>query len=218
VPEPTLLLVVRHGQTAYNSSQRIQGQLDIGLDDTGHAQAQKVASALRGQDIAAVHSSDLSRAVQTAQPLARALGLALHAHADLRERHFGRFQGLSYSEIEAQFPDDARRWRTREPDFQPGGGESLLALSARVQAAFTRLAQAHAGHTVVVVSHGGVLDALYRLANGIGLQGARTWQLANAAIHRVLFNGEGFRVIGWDDQQHLEEPGPASSGAEEVSA
>jgi 2,3-bisphosphoglycerate-dependent phosphoglycerate mutase len=216
VIEPTHILALRHGQTAFNATQRIQGHLDIGLDDTGRWQALRLGEALADAGIAAVHSSDLARARETAAPLARAAGLPVQAHADLRERHFGRLEGLSYAEIEERFPDDARRWRQREPGFGPGGGESLVVFSARVLAAFTRLAERHRGQTIAVVAHGGVLDCLYRAAQGIELQAPRTWQLANAAVNRLLWTGEGFGVVGWDDRRHLE--AGAGSGLEEIAA
>jgi probable phosphoglycerate mutase len=214
--EPTHVIALRHGQTAFNATQRIQGHLDIGLDDTGRWQAARLGAALADAGLAAVHSSDLARARDTAAAVAAASGLALVQHAELRERHFGVLEGLSYVEIEARFPDDARRWRQREPGFGPGGGESLEAFSTRCVAAFTRLAQAHAGQTIAIVAHGGVLDCLYRAASGIELQAPRTWQLANAAINRLLYTGEGFRVVGWDDRRHLE--AAAGSAAEEITA
>ena len=214
--EPTHVVALRHGQTAYNAAQRIQGHLDIGLDDTGRWQAARLAAALADAGLAAVHASDLARARDTAAAVATACGLGLQVHAALRERHFGVLEGLSHAEIEERFPDDARRWRQREPGFGPGGGESPEAFSARCVDAFTRLAQAHPGQTIAIVAHGGVLDCLYRAASGIGLQAPRTWQLANAAINRLLYTGEGFRVVGWDDRRHLEDA--AGSAAEEVSA
>ncbi|MFN9745063.1 MAG: histidine phosphatase family protein [Betaproteobacteria bacterium] len=214
--EPTHVFALRHGQTAYNATQRLQGQLDIGLDDTGRWQAARLAAALADAGLVAVHASDLARARDTATAVAAACGLGLQTHAALRERHFGVLEGLSHAEIEERFPDDARRWRQRDPGFGPGGGESPEAFSARCVAAFTRLAQAHPGQTIAIVAHGGVLDCLYRAASGIGLQAPRTWQLTNAAINRMLYTGEGFRVVGWDDRRHLEDT--AGSAAEEVSA
>ena len=214
--EPTHILAVRHGQTAFNASQRIQGHLDIGLDDTGRWQAERLGAALADAGIAAIHSSDLARARETAAPLARLTGLPVALHAALRERHFGRFEGLGHAEIEERFPDDARRWRQREPGFGPGGGESLTVFSARVLAVFAQLAELHRGQTIAVVAHGGVLDCLYRAAQGIELQAPRTWQLANAAVNRLLWTGEGFRVVGWDDRRHLE--AGAGSGVEEIAA
>jgi 2,3-bisphosphoglycerate-dependent phosphoglycerate mutase len=216
--EPTHLFALRHGQTAYNATQRLQGHLDIGLDDTGRWQARRLGAALADAGIVAVYSSDLLRARDTGAAVAAACGLPLSTLTELRERHFGVLEGLSYAEIEECHPEDARRWREREPGFGPGGGESLIEFSARCIAVFTRLAEAHRGQTIAIAAHGGVLDCLYRAANGIGLQAPRTWQLANAAVNRVLYTGEGFRVVGWDDRRHFDGAEPGSGAAEEIAA
>ncbi len=207
--EPTRVFVLRHGRTAWNAEQRLQGQLDVALDDTGRWQAQQLARALAGETLAAIYSSDLQRARDTAQALAGLTGLPLATDTGLRERCFGRLEGLTYAEVEAHWPDDALRWRLREPDFGPGGGESLHAFYERSVAAVTRLAACHAGAAIAVFAHGGVLDCLYRAAAGIELGAARTWQLGNASINRLLYTGERWRVVGWDDHAHLELPAPA---------
>lgn len=202
--EPTRIFALRHGETAWNVDQRIQGQLDVPLNDRGREQAARLALALQGEDLAAVHSSDLSRAAATAQAVAEACGLVVQPDAALRERGFGRFEGQTYTQIEAQWPEDALRWRKRDPDFAPGGGETLRDFSARCVAVLTRLAHAHRGQAIAVVAHGGVLDCLYRAAARVALDAPRTWQLGNAAINRVLFNGEGFVLVGWNDHGHLQ--------------
>lgn len=201
--EPTRVFAVRHGRTAWNAEQRIQGQRDVPLDDVGHWQAARVAQALAGEGVSAIYSSDLARASQTAAALAGASGLAVRTEAALRERDFGRFEGLTFAEIEARWPDDAARWRRRDPGFEPGGGESLLAFSARCVAALQRLAAAHAGQAIAVVAHGGVLDCLYRFAVGVDLTAPRTWALGNASINRLLCHDTGCVLIGWGDESHL---------------
>lgn len=107
--EPTRLLLLRHGETAWNAETRIQGQLDIALNERGLWQAERLAQALAGEDLAAVYSSDLLRAHATAAALARHHGLPVLADAALRERGFGRFEGLTYAEIEARFPELLRQ-------------------------------------------------------------------------------------------------------------
>lgn len=205
--EPTRVFLLRHGQTAWNAERRLQGQLDVALDAVGQRQAAQLALALADEDLAAIYSSDLQRAHSTAQALARVVNLPVTQMAALRERGFGRLEGLTYAEVDALWPDDALRWRRREPDFGPGGGEPLRAFYERSVAAVTRLSRPHAGQTIAVVAHGGVLDCLYRAASGIELGAPRTWQLANATVNRLLFTGEAFVVVGWDDRAHLEAAG-----------
>jgi 2,3-bisphosphoglycerate-dependent phosphoglycerate mutase len=202
--EPTRLIAIRHGETAWNVALRIQGQLDEPLNERGRWQAERLAEALAGESIDAIYASDLQRAAATAQALAARQGRAVMAEPALRERHFGHFEGLTHTEIEARWPEEARRWRQREPGFAPGGGETPEAFYARCVAAVQRIAEQHRGQTVAVVAHGGVLDSLYRAAVGVALDAPRSWQLGNATINRLLWHGEGFSLVGWNDAGHLD--------------
>ncbi len=200
----TRIIAIRHGETAWNVGIRIQGHTDIALNPTGRKQAACVAAALREESVQAIYASDLQRAWQTASAIAHATQAPLHAEKDLRERSFGRFEGKTYSDLEAEFPEDSLRWRQRDPDWAPPAGESLSSMRERISSTATRLAQQHLGGQIVLVAHGGVLDQLYRLATGQGLQAPRTWQLGNAAINRLLWTPEGFTLVGWADTQHLQ--------------
>ncbi len=204
--EATRVLAIRHGETDWNRAARIQGHTDIPLNRTGLWQAGRMAAALAGEDIAAVYSSDLLRASQTAAALASAAGLTLSTDTGLRERSFGDFEGVSFGEIERRWPVDAERWRRREPDFGPGGGETLNAFYARSIETARRLVARHPGQTVALVAHGGVLDCLYRAATRLDLRAPRTWQLDNASINRLLYSPEGFTLVGWNDSGHLDAP------------
>lgn len=200
----TRLFVLRHGQTAWNAQARIQGQLDVPLDDTGRWQAARLAQALAGEELAAIYSSDLRRAQATAEALAAVSGLPVKLETALRERGFGRFEGATFAEIAQRWPDDAARWRRREFDFAPGGGETLRDFAARCVPAVALLAQRHRGELIAVVAHGGVLDCLYRAAAGIDLAAARTWEVGNARVNRLLHTDGGFTLVGWNDAQHLD--------------
>jgi probable phosphoglycerate mutase len=202
--DATRILAIRHGQTAWNADARIQGHTDIELDALGQWQARRLAAALAGEELHAVYSSDLLRARQTAAPLAERAGLELRLDAGLRERAFGEFEGLSFAQIEQRWPDLAARWRRRDPDFGARGGEVLHHFRERVVGAVARLAQEHRGQNIVLLTHGGVLDLLYREANRLPLDAPRTWQVANAGINRLLRSGEGLVLVGWADVGHLE--------------
>ena len=202
--QATRIIAVRHGETAWNVDTRIQGHIDIPLNDTGRWQARQLARALANEPIAAIYASDLQRAHATAQEVADATGAPLVADPGLRERSFGELQGRTFVQIEADLPEQALRWRKRDPDFAPEGGESLTALRERIAATTHRRAAQHMGGLVLLVAHGGVLDVLYRLATGQALQAPRTWLLTNAAINRLLWTPQGLSLVGWADAQHLE--------------
>ena len=202
----TRVLAIRHGETAWNADARIQGHIDIPLNAAGHWQAGRMAQSLACEGIDAVYSSDLARARQTAEALAQVVGRTPVLEAGLRERHFGHFEGRNYHDLDREQPEQAARWRRRDPEWSPEGGETLIAFSARVLATATRLLAAHPGQTVALVAHGGVLDCLYRAATGLDLQAPRTWQLGNASVNRLLYTGEVFTLVGWADDAHLETP------------
>ncbi|MEO5660427.1 MAG: histidine phosphatase family protein [Polaromonas sp.] len=203
--EPTRIIAIRHGETTWNVDTRIQGSMDIPLNPTGRQQAARMASALKDEPITAVYASDLARAWETAQYLGRARDLQVKPETGLRERGFGDFEGKTFAEIEAQLPEQSLRWRTRDPEFAPAGGESLRELNHRVVEAAERLAARHPGELIALVGHGGVMDVLYRAATRLHIQAPRTWTLGNAAINRLLWTPQGFTLVGWADTQHLDD-------------
>ena len=202
--QATRIIAVRHGETAWNVDARIQGHLDVPLNGTGQWQARRLARALAVEPPSIIYASDLQRAHATGQAVADATGAPLVVEPGLRERSFGQLEGRTFAEIEAELPEQARRWRQRDPHFAPEGGETLVQLRERIAATTHRLAAQHTGGLVVLVAHGGVLDVLYRLATGQELQAPRTWQLSNAAINRLLWTPEGLTLVGWADTQHLD--------------
>ncbi len=203
--EPTRIIAIRHGETAWNVDTRIQGHLDIPLSANGRWQAERLADALRGESIKAIYASDLARAWETAQYVGRASGVEVTKEEDLRERGFGIFEGKTFADIETLLPDQSTRWRKRDPEFAPAGGESLIALRSRVVGAAQRLAALHPGKLIAMVAHGGVMDVLYRAATRLDLQAPRTWALGNTAINRLLWTPEGFTLVGWADTHHLDD-------------
>lgn len=214
--EPTRIVAVRHGETSWNVDARIQGQTDIGLNDTGRWQARRVGRALAGEAISTIYTSDLGRAHETARSIAEVAGAAIVPHPGLRERCFGLFEGRTFDEIHREWPEHADNWRRRIPEWQPPqGGESLLQLRERVTRTMESLASRHAGEQIVVVAHGGVLDALYRVATGQEVNSPRTWALPNGAINRLLWTPQGFTLVGWSDTQHLDD---AHAPADETTA
>lgn len=206
----THVLAIRHGETDWNRAKRIQGHTDIGLSELGLGQAHSLGLALREQAVDAVYSSDLLRARQTAQAVldhGPQVKAPLRLEPLLRERSFGIFEGLTWEQIKARWPDQSERWRSRDADFGAEGGETLGDFYQRSIAALTQIAAAHPGQTIVIVTHGGVLDCLYRAATRLSLQAPRSWVLTNAAVNRLLYTPTGFNLIGWNDGSHLESLG-----------
>jgi probable phosphoglycerate mutase len=203
----TRIIAVRHGETAWNVDTRIQGQLDIGLNDHGLWQADRVGHALAEEAIDHIYSSDLARAHTTAQAIARQAKppRTVQLHPGLRERGFGTFEGETWADIAEKWPDESRRWKQRDPHFAPPGGETPTQLLARVQATVDDIASRHAGEHIVLVAHGGVMDMLYRLATRQELHAPRTWHLGNCAINRLLWTPDGLSLVGWGDVRHLED-------------
>jgi probable phosphoglycerate mutase len=196
-----ILILVRHGETLWNRFHRIQGQLDSDLSPQGRAQARALAAHLAGAGAVRLVSSDLGRTVDTARPVADVTGLPLETHEGLRERAFGVFQGLTPDEIATAHPADFERWRDREPEHVVPGGESLAGFRARVRGALEELAAGQG--PVIVITHGGVLDAAYRIAQGIGDRDKRAWPLQNASVNRIEVGPMGWRVQEWGDVSHL---------------
>jgi probable phosphoglycerate mutase len=141
----------RHGQTLWNAERRFQGQTDIALDSVGERQAERAARLLAALKPDAIYSSDLSRAMGTAAPLARLTGLTVTPDKDLRERYGGEWEGLTDSEIRTRYPAEHAQWA-------PPGGEATAAVADRAGAAFERIAgRLSEGRLAVVVSHGAAL-------------------------------------------------------------
>ncbi len=206
--QATHITAVRHGETAWNAASRLQGQLDTDLNARGRWQAQQAGLALADSGIDAVYCSDLRRAHHTALAIAQHSGIppeTLRLEPGLRERSFGSFQGLTYAQVGELHPEDALRWKQRDPDWAPPGGESPAVVYQRVASTLHAIAARHPGEHIALVTHGGVLDMLYRLATGQSLSAARTWELSNCAINRLLHTPDALTLVGWADTQHLEQ-------------
>jgi len=203
----TEILLIRHGETAWNAERRLQGHLDIPLNEEGERQAAALARVLAGEEVDMIISSDLSRAASTARAVAEVHGLPLHTDASLRERCFGAFEGLLYDELPSHFPEAYAQWKARDPHARypdgEGRAETFAEFAQRAVDAVCRIAEAHRGKRLIVVSHGGVLDAVYRAANDIDITAPRDFDVLNASINRVQWDGEKLKVLRWSDNAHL---------------
>lgn len=199
------LIVVRHGETDWNRIRRLQGHTDIALNATGIEQAIRLEAALLGEPITAVHSSDLGRALATARPVATALGLPIVEDALLRERNYGILEGRTFHEILERFPAEAEKLRLRDAIYTIPGGESQETFFRRVVDAVSRIATDEerivaascVATKVLIVTHGGVLDMLYRAAFDLALDSERMCPIPNAVINRLVYEDGRFTVVTW---------------------
>jgi 2,3-bisphosphoglycerate-dependent phosphoglycerate mutase len=203
--EKTRICFVRHGETDWNIEQRMQGHIDLALNALGEAQAAALGRHFAHGRAAALYSSDLLRARQTAQPIAEALCLPLLLDPALRERHFGRCEGLTPEEVAARYVEDARAFASRDPDYAaPGGGESRRQHQRRVFDCIVRLAAEHRGQAIVIVTHGGVLDVISRHAHGLPLDAPRDYPIPNAGINWVVAGSAHWQIESWGEPPHLQ--------------
>jgi probable phosphoglycerate mutase len=199
----TEILLVRHGETLWNQQGRMQGQHDSPLTPTGLHQARQLARRLAKVEFSALYSSDLGRAHQTARCIADQTGHDIISDQALRERNFGIFEGLTNNEIKTHYPEDYELFAKRLPHYVMSGGESAAQFMARVVATLDRIATAHNGDTVVVVSHGLVLDAIYRKATNMPIEIPRGFPLLNCSLNTFRRTGEGWVVVSVCDVGHL---------------
>ena len=202
--KPTRICIVRHGETAWNAEGRVQGQLDIPLNDVGRAQARATAEALADHDFTAIYCSDLIRVRQTCEPAAKKFALPVTYLAELRERHYGMFETLTYVEVRDKFPEQYARFRDKDPDFDFEGGETLRGFNDRSLKAIGELIARHSGEQILVFTHGGVLDMLYRHITGLSLSAERKFGIPNAGLNRVEVTPAGWQIRAWADIAHLE--------------
>lgn len=199
----TTLILIRHGETLWNTERRMQGQLDSPLTERGVWQACRLGERLAAMEFSTLYSSDLPRARLTAQRIADLSGHDIVADARLRERHFGLFEGLTRAEMEARDPQVYARFMSRDPQYAVPGGESPAGFFARCRAALEDLAARHRGETIAVVTHGLVLDCAYRAATGLALEAQRPVPLVNASLNWFVCDNGAWRAERWGDADHL---------------
>lgn len=177
----TRIVLVRHGQTEWNRGRRVQGHSDVPLNDEGRRQARALAEELHGETVDAVYASDLGRARETAEILASARGGQVITLPELREKHFGTWEGMTDAEVLERFPDaHTTGW---------GDGETTDEMTARILAAVEGIAERHPGELVLVVTHGGPMRALLRHCDG------GTSAIDNCGVVRLEFRDGGLRKV-----------------------
>jgi probable phosphoglycerate mutase len=199
----TTLIVIRHGETLWNRDRRMQGTTDTPLSDVGRIQAQALGRRLAKHGFSALYSSDLSRARDTAQAIAEHTGRDVVVDPRLQERRFGIFEGLLAEEIKSRYPEEHARFASRDQDYEVPGGESARGFNERCLGCLSEIAGRHRGEEVVVVTHGLVLDALYRAAQCLAHGERRPVPLINASVNLFGYGASAWRLVLWGDVTHL---------------
>lgn len=199
----TRICFIRHGETDWNVAKRIQGQTDVSLNETGRSQALAMALNAAHYEFSAVYSSDLERALDTAKMVADRRGLMVNSLPQLRERHFGIFQGLTAEEGLQQDPAAYACYIARDVNYDFVSGESMLRFAERVKEAVDYLSKHHTEQTIAVVSHAGVLEIIFRQATGRPLYTPRDFVIPNCALNWFSFDEHGWHLDAWDDHHHL---------------
>lgn len=201
----TRIYLVRHGETTWNAEGRWQGTLDIPLGEVGHQQAQALAKHLKDRPIAAIYSSDLSRARDTAELLSRAKGLEIQTDARLRELDFGVFQGLTHDEIRAKYPEEERELFVDYLDFVLPEGESRRAVQARVYEMWQEVVRRHPNSEVVVMSHGGPVRLLLLKLFDDQVERMLKVPLPNVSVTTITAEGDKLELEGLGETTHLKQ-------------
>ncbi len=204
----TEILMIRHGQTEWNAAKRLQGHSDIPLNEKGMEQAFALAQTLREEKLAAIFSSDLQRALKTAEEIAKWHGLPIHIDPAFRERSYGVFEGLSREEIKTRYPESHAAWYAADPDhvFPPGErpAESMRSFHHRAIDAVSRIAGRYAGQKIALVAHFGIIEAAYRVAHAMPLEVRTRVPVMNTGINRFLVRESEITLLEWGDDAHLE--------------
>ncbi|WP_151638857.1 histidine phosphatase family protein [Noviherbaspirillum aerium] len=203
----TEILLIRHGETAWNAIRRLQGHLDIPLNGEGERQAAALGRSLADTRLDAVFSSDLQRARQTATAIAVHHGLPVRTDAGLRERCYGAFEGMLYAEISERYPQAFAAWKARDIDarFPPGVhvAETMREFATRTINAIKRIASEGSYRRIAMVAHGGVLECAYRAAQQMDFAQERTFDIFNASVNRFAWDGRELSLLQWGDVSHL---------------
>jgi len=200
----TTVILVRHGQTAWNREERFRGRADLPLDETGLAQARATGHYVAARwAVSAVYTSPLQRAATTAEAIARHFPVTVQPHAGLIDIDYGEWQGLTSDEVRARWPETLEAWQNQPHRAHIPGGETLGEVRERAMAAVAELTHRHGGETIVLVAHT-VVNRLILLAV-LGLGNERFWRLRQdtCAVNAFETDGTDYTLVTLNDTCHL---------------
>jgi len=201
----TEIILIRHGETEFNRAGIFRGRCDVALNDRGREQARRLAAALASVPIDAVYSGPLSRALETARPVAGAHDLEPVVDHAFDNIDLGRWQGVRKADVERDEPELWRLWIETPDALRIPGGESLASVARRAHDRTTALVREHEGRRIAIVSHRSVLKLL--AGRLLGMQEGYFWKfyLDNAGYSIVRWDGTGFVLTKWNESCHLGE-------------
>lgn len=191
----TRLFLIRHGETEWNKNLRYQGHRDIPLSETGLAQAKKIARRLSTEKIDAIYSSDLSRALETAKAIAGFHEVSVNIVTELKETNFGRWEGLTYNEIENQFREVMHGWRENPRDTKIPGGESLSEVAERCLKGLEKVISDNPDKNVVVVAHGGIIRIIVATVLGMSINDYWKIKQDNVSLNIIEFYNKDRAIL-----------------------
>lgn len=199
----TTITIVRHGETEWNIAMRLQGKQDSPLTENGYLQVEMVTRALRNKTFDAIISSDLGRAIDTANIINRYHNKNVIFNENLRERNFGVMEGLTREEIKERFKEVFDGYMLRKEHYEIPEGESLVAFYNRVSGEINKIAEEYSGENILIIAHGGVLDCMMRMIFNIPLSSRRAFSIYNAAINTFSYSNKKWTLEQWGNTDHF---------------
>ncbi len=199
----TKIILIRHGETLWNTESRIQGHLDSPLTQTGFSQAKNLAQRFKSEEIAALYSSDLGRAYDTARYISEIKGLPILVKPCLRERNFGILQGVQKKNLASEYPEIFRYYQSHDPDYVIPEGESIKQFSQRCVECIEKLAQQCAGKRILIITHGGVLVSLFKHTLALPVDAQRRFVSSNTSVNIFSYQNGKWMLEVWGDLSHL---------------
>ncbi|HBH48196.1 MAG TPA: histidine phosphatase family protein [Bacteroidales bacterium] len=199
----TKITIVRHGETKWNVAMKLQGHQDSALTKNGIRQAEQVSHALKDRRFDVIYSSDLNRALKTAQTINTHFNLEIKSDPNLRERAFGVMEGLTREEIAEKYPDLFHIYMHRNSIEPVPGGESLIEFSERVIKAIETIVSVNSEKEILVVAHGGVLDCIIRKIFNMQPHERRSFTLQNSSINKISIENGKWILQEWGNIDHL---------------
>lgn len=200
----TRITIVRHGETEMNIAFILQGHLDSPLTKNGVEQAELLAETIKNKSFDFFYSSDLGRAMFTANIINKHLQYNIIENETLRERAFGIMEGMSLNDAKLECPEVYQAYITRHPTYDVPKGESLEKFSARIMGELNRLAQKHIGKHILIVAHGGVLDCVIRSIFNIKLEEKRAFTIRNTSVNTFTVEDQNWILEEWGNVEHLQ--------------